>query len=608
MINVVKNNDEYKITFPYDYNIKEIVKTVNGHRWNPESKSWSIPINSLGMLVKAFEGTEYQDLVHIESDEAFNKNETLDVVQPIPDIDISKIKTYVRAGSKLYPHQIDFMKFAINREENEGNFSGFLVADTPGLGKSLESINLALYNKKYHNFRHCLILVCINSSKYNWYDEVKSQTDGKYEAYILGSRMSKRGKINFTGSTKDKLDDLNDFYVYDDKKYGELPYFIIMNVEALRGSGRNHPIADKLIQLINSGIINMMIIDEVHKNLSPTSQQGKQILRIKKSVGNNCLFLPMTGTPIVNKPVDLFTPLRLVDAHTTNSYYMWNKNFCVFGGFGGHEVIGYKNMSKLKKLLDPNMIRRKTEDVLNLPDKIEMIEYVDNTPYQSSLAKKVTSEIISQKDNIVQSLNPLSKMMRLRQVNGAPELVDLNLQVDSRYLSKNAKLKRLLELVKDITESGEKVVIFSNWVEPLRTVYRFLTRDGHKVCCYTGTMTEKDRQAHKETFLHNDNYKVMIGTIGALGTTHTLTVANNVIFYDEPWTAADKHQAEERIHRISATKTCKIYTIITKDTIDERVHNIIYTKGQVSDYIVDRKLDVYQNPELFDYLVSGNDK
>ena len=89
---------------------------------------------------------------------------------------------------------------------------------------------------------------------------------------------------------------------------------------------------------------------------------------------------------------------------------------------------------------------------------------------------------------------------------------------------------------------------------------------------------------------------------------HTLTVARNVIFYDEPWNATDKAQAEDRAYRIGTTSSVNIYTLITKGTIDERVHNILYTKDGISRYIVDGSLDIHSNPELFDLLLSDTVK
>ena len=475
-------------------------------------------------------------------------------------------------------------------------------------GKSLEAINLALYNKRKNKFKHCLILCCVNMSKYNWQKEIESQTNGEFEGYILGSRKSKSGKINYSGSSKAKLDDLRSGYKYNDKQSGKLPYFIILNIEAIRmKDGRLHPIADELISYIKSGELNLIVIDEVHKNVSPSSQQGKQLMRIKKSTGTKCMWLPMTGTPIVNKPTDLFVPLRLIEAHSIDSYYIWNKNFCVFGGFGGHEIIGYKNMDQLKSLLQPNMIRRLKDDILDLPEKIELIEYVENTKYQKNLQSILEEEIWEHRDEITSSLNPLSRMLKLRQVNGSPELVDSECILGDGYLKKNAKLSRLLELLDDITSRGEKVVVYSNWVEPLRTIYRFISKK-YKVCCFTGTMKESERQKHKEVFIKNKEYKIMIGTIGALGTTHTLTAANNIIFYDEPWTSADRNQAIDRIHRLGTSKSCNIYTLLSKDTIDERVHNIIYKKGSMSKFIVDNNLDIYNNPELFELLLGRSSR
>ena len=121
-------------------------------------------------------------------------------------------------------------------------------------------------------------------------------------------------------------------------------------------------------------------------------------------------------------------------------------------------------------------------------------------------------------------------------------------------------------------------------------------------------MKESDREEHKRRFVEDPEYTIIIGTIGALGTMHNLQVATNVIFIDEPWTAADKEQAEDRCHRSVSTEPINIYTIITKGTVDERVHNIVYTKEGVANYIVDGELDLRSHPELFDLLLADTIK
>ena len=408
------------------------------------------------------------------------------------------------------------------------------------------------------------------------------------------------------GSSLEKLEDLLCGHMYGDKEEPALPFFLIMNIEAIRmRSNRRYPIRERLTTLINKQYIGMIAIDECHTGLSPSSLQGKQILKLKKDVQVAVEWIPMTGTPIVNKPTDVFVPLKLVDGHAYSKYYDWCQNFCVYGGFGNHQIIAYKNIPSLKKMLQANMLRRLKSDILDLPPKIRTIDYVENTPYQEKLYTELVTNMLSHRTEIISSLDPRTKFLKLRQVNGSPEIVDTTLSIDKFYLSKNAKMIRLIDLVNTILDSGEKVVIFSNWVESLRTIYKFLAKD-HKVCCYTGTMKPEDREQHKQRFQNDPEYKILIGTVGALGTSHTLTAANNVIFYDLPWNPATVEQAEDRCHRAGTSKTVNIYYIITKNSVDERVYDLILQKDGVSKYIVDNELSIKDNPQLFDFLL-GHD-
>lgn len=603
MINVIQNGEIYEITFQYDPNVIALIKNVPGRTWNATGKMWTIPKDRLGFLINEFRGTQYEPFVKIHSDEEINQNEELGSTTVIPDIDISKIPFHVKGGSTPYKHQLDFMKWAIDRQ-NHGNMHGFICADSMGLGKSVESANLAFYNKKQYNFKHCLVICCVNSTKYHWQDDIKVHLNEP--AYILGTRLRRDGTEKCDTGSLEKLEDLNSTHMYNNEDSPELPYFIIVNIEALRyRSGKKHPITDKIIELILNQTISMIIIDEVHKNLSPSSDQGKQILQIKKATGGAAMWIPMTGTPITKQPMDVYTPLLLCNGHDFTSYYKWCQNFCVYGGFGGYEVVGYKNIPYLKNLLENNMIRRLKSDVLDLPPKITYTEYVENTEYQHKLYKQVLGEIIAQESEILTSLNPMARFLRLRQVNGSPELIDNNLKVDNTYIKKNAKLQRLLELIDEIVERGEKVVVFSNWVEPLRTLYKFISTK-YKTCVFTGTMSVEDREKHKRVFQSNSEYKVLLGTIGAAGTGQTFTAARNVIFYDSPWNPSDKEQASDRIYRIGTTQSVNIFTLVSKDTVDDRVEQILSNKDGVAKYIVDGKLDLRNNPRLFDFLLGGD--
>lgn len=599
---VVQQNKEannYIIKFPYDQQIIDIVREIPGRRWNPEQKVWTVPTKSVGLFLNQIYGTPLESSIQVISDENIGENAVLESTTSIPDIDLSGVSLYCKKGEKLYQHQIDTLKFAINRE-NLGNHSGFLLTDQPGLGKSLSSILVATYCKEHKDFEHCLIICCVNSSKYNWEREIEEQTQGKYSGYILGTRYRKNGK-RYIGSGADKLADLSSNRM--GKNGDPLPYFIILNVETIQkkvkeGGKSSYVVTDKIVELINEGHLNMCIIDEVHKGLSPKSIQGKCLLDIKKRTNDNCMWIPMTGTPISNKPTDVFLPLKLVDAHEFKSYYTWCNYFCVYGGFGMHNIISYKNIPYLKQLLQGNMLRRLKSQVLDLPEKVQIVEYVDSTNYQ----KKIVAELEKQVQEWMYTgsplANPMTKLLRLRQVCDSPELVDDSITIDNSYLTKNAKMCRLLELVDDIIENGEKVVIMSMYLEPLRVAYRFLHAKYKNVVAFTGTLSDEQCEINKKKFMEDPNCKILLGTVGKAGTTHTFTAANNLIFYDEPWTPTDKQQCEDRIHRIGTDRTVNIYTLITKDTVDEYIHNLVYTKGVMSDYLVDNRMDIMKDSEV----------
>lgn len=599
-ISVIQNGDIFDIYFQYDPVIVSLMHNIPTAQFCRETKSWRLPKSDLGWFINEFKGTQFEPWVRIYSDEELGRNETFDDISTIPNVDISDVDIHVVKGSKLYAHQLDFLKYGKEKAKQ-----GFLLADAPGCGKTAEVINLALYNRKRYNYKHCLIIACVNSAKYNWKADIEKHTNGEEEGYLLGTTLYKRkaNRENYACALVNKYEDLVSLKKYSGQG-DDLPYFIIMNIESLQyKSAGFFQIASRVAQLIDEGDINMVVLDECHKGLSPQSKQGKLILEIKKATKRKAQWIPMTGTPIVNRPTDLFTPLYLIDAHSTRSYAEWCKHFAVYGGYNDTEVLVYKNIRQLKQLLQNNMIRRTKEQVLDLPPKVQIPIYVENTSYQKKLYQKVAAELEKSADEITESVNPLVSTLRLRQINGAPELVDDTCVVDADYVKKNAKLAKTLELVSEIVASGEKVVIFSDWVEHLKTFYKFIAARW-KTACFTGSMSEAKREQHKNAFINDPKCMVLMGTIGAMGASHTFTVARNAIFIDEPWTAADKEQAEDRLHRVGTTQFVNYYTLLTANTVDDKVHQIVYDKADVSGYIIDN-LDVRHNPELFKRLL-GN--
>ena len=447
-------------------------------------------------------------------------------------------------------------------------------------GKTKQIIDIAVARKVMYGYRFCLIVCGVNTLKWNWVNEI--HTHSKEDAYILGQRR-KGTKIKI-GSTKDKLEDLK--LMYDIKE--PHPYFIITNVESFRDKN----IADTISDLCKKGIIGMCAADEMHKMKNPTAQQTKGFLKCLP----DCR-IGMTGTPLMNSPMDLYVILKWL-GYESHAFYSFKQHYCVMGGYGGYEIVGYKNLDQLTAQVREIMLRRLKSEVLDLPEKIYVDDVVEMDGKQAVMYKEVEAGLKADYINgDIDLTNPLSALIRLRQTTGYPGIL-------SETITESAKLDRMEELVENCTSNDEKVLIFSNWTQMTDAICNKLKSEGHKVGVITGETPDSLRQEIVDVFQNSSDLSVLVGTIGAMGTGLTLTAATTVIFLDEPWNKALFDQAVDRAHRIGQKNNITIYSIMCKDTIDERIHNLIYKKGAMSDAIIDGKVVGNKN-EVFDYLLNG---
>jgi len=308
---ITQNKDLYEVRFPYDLQIIQLVKNVPGRRWEPEAKMWTVPKSKLGFLIAQFKGTKYEKDMQIHSDEDINVNASLNDTTEIPDVDISDINLYVQEGKQVFNHQKDMLKFAKWRMEH-GLTSGFILADCPGLGKTLQAMLWTMYLKEKHNAKHCLIIACVNSAKYNWREDIIKHTNGKEEPYILGTRKKRDGSLNLSTGSAEKLADLTTMKKYGGKTDEDLPYFLVLNIEAIRNhTGKTYPIANRLIELINEGEINAIVLDEIHRSCfeyDTLIQTDCGPIRIGEIVDNrlnvNVLSYSTTSKQLSYQPID----------------------------------------------------------------------------------------------------------------------------------------------------------------------------------------------------------------------------------------------------------------------------------------------------------------
>lgn len=455
--------------------------------------------------------------------------------------------------TKPYQYQIEGVKYGIDKRH-------WHLGDEQGLGKTKQIIDLARYLKEIQGVEHCLVICGVASLRWNWRDEIETHSDETYK--LLGFRYRKRSNKLYDGGTKAKLEDLE-----------EVPeeFFWIINIEAFR----EEAIVKLLKKYHENGTIGAIFIDEVHKVKNPLSAQGKGFIKVMNTKNKNDYRVTMSGTPLVNQPMDLFIIFKSL-GYEENSYTAFKNHYCIFGGYMDREIVGYRNLQELKTRLKNIQLRRLKEDVLELPQKFPQTVYVDMYKEQEPLYKEVLAGLQDKIDLIMLSPNPLAQFTRLRQVVGTPQLVSSTVQ-------KSAKLDKLVELVDEIASRGEQCLIFSNWAEVVQIIVDIL-----KPYNAMGYLAKNKNLKDTENSFKADKNKVaLVGTIKLMGTGLTFNNSNNVIFFDSPWTGADKQQCIDRCHRIGQTNNLNIYSLVCANSIDEKVEMIVRRKELLSQGIVD---------------------
>lgn len=443
-------------------------------------------------------------------------------------------------------------------------------------GKTLQIIDLAAIRKITDGFKHCLIICGVNGLKWNWEEEIATHSNEK--SYILGQKFFTRGRNRgkkYVGTIQDRLNDALNLDKIEE-------YFIITNVETLR----NTKIAEALGKACEAGIIGLVAIDEFHMCRNAFTKQSEGIMKLQPKYR-----IGMTGTPLMNTPLDFYSIFNWL-GYEPYGYRAFRNHFCIFDEWNA--VVGYKNTEDLTKVLDKIMLRRTKEEVLDLPEKTYINEYIELNEDQMRQYNQAFALACQQLEKDDAEYNPLAEIIRLRQATGCFGPFE--------SITANPKLDRVEQLVQEAINQNDKVVIFSQWTEMTDLIVKRLEKYG--VVSITGDTKDSDRQAIVNRFQTDSNVKVFVGSMKAVGVGITLTAASTVIFTDEPWTHGAFEQCVDRCHRIGTSKNVTVHTILAHNTIDEKVHDIMMMKANLSAKLVDGQM-TYTRNDVIKYLFAA---
>ncbi len=455
--------------------------------------------------------------------------------------------------AELFQHQKEGIAFL--KEHGRA-----ILADEMGLGKTRQAIVAAGEGSD-----GTILIVCPASLKINWEREIH-MVYPEDETLVISGGLSAFG------------DEGVDAY----KKAA----WVIINYDILD----KHK--DWIRDEVKEGRIETVIFDEAHYVKDTKTIRTKASLAVAEHAQSvYCL----TGTPVMNRPIELFALLRAVkhplaykDGEPVSTLRKaYGKRYCGayfhrfgFTGRGFWDETGATRLPELREMTKDIFLRRTKSEVLDLPEKIVSVVPVE-------LSAESRKDYDNAWDEYLEWVAQHPENKDIGNIMSAQALIELG---KLKQVCSIAKLARMTSDIENAIEQGEKVIVFTQYTQTVRALTSMLKdRIGHDgkraranlgVVNLTGENSQDERQWAVDQFQKDDDTKVFISNIKAGGVGITLTAASIVIFADMDWSPAVHRQAEDRAHRIGQTGTVNVYYYVAENTIEEDVIDILTQKQE----------------------------
>lgn len=457
-------------------------------------------------------------------------------------------------NAELRPYQKEGFKW-INEITDLG-FGGVL-ADDMGLGKTLQIIAFLLSQKKSKS-----IVVVPTSVIYNWMDEFEKFAPSIRVGLVHGSK-SKRDKVlrDFKRGLGIKIEEKN----LKEKSYEK--YDVLLTTY---GTLKNDEKAYENLSF------DYCIIDEAQNIKNPSAQATLSVKNIKSRCN-----IALTGTPIENNLMELWSIFDFVMPG-----YLFTKE-----RFRERFILDESNLSELKSLITPFILRRLKEEVLSeLPEKLEKKYLVEMKGKQKQLYSFYVNAIKNQLNENKSSeksgrdkINLFAYLTKLREICLDPSLVVPD------YKGGSSKLTVVKEIVKDASESGKKILLFSQFTSVLQKIEEDFKKEDISYLYLDGGTFAKDRVERVKKFNEDSNIKVFLISLKAGGVGLNLTSASVVIHFDPWWNPAVEDQATDRAHRFGQENKVEVIKLVAKDTIEEKIVLMQEDKRELIQSLMDGK-------------------
>ncbi len=454
---------------------------------------------------------------------------------PFPEIKgmVSKLRTYQQLGSEW----ISFLY--------ENGFGG-LLCDDMGLGKTHEVMAFMLYLRKHRKIKRPFLVVCPTTVLSHWNDKIRDYAPGLKAIIYHG------GQRDFTSALKT----------------GDV---LLTSYGILRRD----------IRALKKRTFGLVVFDEIQHIKNRLTQSYVAAIRIRARMK-----LGLTGTPIENTLGELKTLMDLV----IPGYLGRDETFMTRYVNPIEQNLKSPRRRELSRLISPFTLRRLKATVLSeLPPKIEDIRTCRLSEDQVKLYRDAVAnrgheliQLLKKRKESVPYMHIFALLTLLKQICNHPATVETNGKNHDQFQS--GKWELFKELLAESLDSGQKVVVYSQYLKMIRIMEKHLVQNEVDFATLTGA--SRNRGKIIDRFNHDPACRVFVGSLKAGGTGIDLVAASVVIHYDRWWNAAREDQATDRVHRIGQKRGVQVFKLVTEGTLEEKISAIIERKKNLMNGVV----------------------
>ena len=565
-----------------EWRFKELCKSIPGSKWDPKEQQWRVPTSWATCL--ALRSTFRDDLVIGPRLAEWAGQEVATRINPANELRELEV---IEDGfnEDLFPHQRAGVKFlAVARRA--------LLADEPGLGKTAQAIRALKELQDRGEDVFPALIVCPNTLKKNWKREFERWWPGVDVEVIKGSATQRR-KI---------FEESADVYVINWeslRSHSRLSgYGSIALAKCTECGGHDDRVSENRCEVhlreLNNIDFKAVVADEIHRSKEPKSKQTRALWA---ATGNADIRFALTGTPIANNVLDMWSILHWLSPDEWPSKTRWIDRMIntMMNAFGGMMVLGVKPHMEQEfyAAINPRMRRMLKQKVLPwLPDMLFERKDVEMSTKQKKAYDQMRDLMIAELEDgeSVTAPSPLTQTIRLLQF--ASSFAEMSVDETTgeskvTLIGPSCKVDAVMDDIKNGDFGDDSVAVCAVSRQLIDLLSAEMTKEKIPHGLITGAQNEDERQQAVDDF-QAGKIKWILFTAQAGGVGITLTAARRLIMLQRPWSLVDHKQALDRVHRIGSEihDSIMITDYVTEGTIEERVIQVLETKADNFEQIV----------------------